>query len=83
MGVLLVNIGTPDAPSTEAVRRYLSEFLSDPRLVEYPRLLWWLILHGYILRVRPARSAALYREIWTEQGSPLLLHSSDIANGIR
>ena len=83
LGVLLVNLGTPDAPSTEAVRRYLNEFLSDPRLVEIPRLLWWLILHGYILRVRPARSAALYRKIWTEQGSPLLLHSFDIANGVQ
>lgn len=83
LGVLLVNLGTPGAPTTKAVRRYLREFLSDPRVVEYPPMLWRLILHGYVLRVRPARSAALYRKIWTEQGSPLLLHSSDIAMGIQ
>ncbi len=74
-GVLLVNLGTPDEPTTGAVRRYLNEFLSDPRVVEAPRWLWWLVLHGYILRVRPARSAAAYRKIWTEAGSPLLVNS--------
>ena len=83
LGVLLVNLGTPAAPTEEAVRQYLNEFLSDPRVIEYPRLLWWLVLHGYILRVRPKRSAAQYRKIWTEQGSPLLLHSIDIANGVQ
>ncbi len=72
LGILLINLGTPDAPTTSAVRRYLAEFLSDPRVVEMPRLLWMLILHGIILRARPARSAAAYREVWTEQGSPLL-----------
>ncbi len=72
LGVLLVNLGTPDAPTTGAVRRYLAEFLSDPRVVEMPRLLWMPILHGVILRTRPARSAAAYRQVWTEQGSPLL-----------
>ena len=56
--VLLVNLGTPDAPTPAALRRYLAEFLSDPRVVEIPRLLWWLILNGLILRVRPAKSAA-------------------------
>ncbi|MCG9720621.1 ferrochelatase [Shewanella sp. Isolate7] len=70
--VLLMNLGTPDAPTTGAVRRYLAEFLSDPRVVEIPKLLWMLILHGIILRVRPAKSAALYQSIWTEQGSPLM-----------
>lgn len=79
LGVLLVNLGTPAAPTTSAVRRYLGEFLADPRVVELSRPLWRLILHGYILRVRPARSAAAYRKIWTEQGSPLLLFSRDIA----
>ena len=79
LGVLLVNLGTPDDPSPAAVRRYLKQFLSDPRVVELPRLLWWVILHGFILRVRPARSARLYQKIWTEHGSPLLLHSRDIA----
>lgn len=69
--MLLVNLGTPDAPNTRAVRRYLAQFLSDPRIVETPRLLWKPILHGVILRIRPARSAALYRKIWTPEGSPL------------
>ncbi len=77
LGVLLVNLGTPDAPTAGAVRRYLAEFLSDPRVVEMPRLLWMLILHGIILRTRPARSAAAYREVWTEQGSPLLAISRE------
>ena len=82
-GVLLVNLGTPSAPTTRAVRKYLAEFLFDPRVVELPRPLWWLILHGYILRTRPAKSAAAYREIWTEQGSPLSLNTMDIAAGIQ
>ena len=82
-GILLVNLGTPDAPTTTAVRRFLKQFLSDPRVVEYPRLLWWLILNGVILRIRPSRSAAAYREIWTEDGSPLLLHSRKLAEGVR
>lgn len=69
--VLLVNLGTPDAPDKRAVRRYLAEFLSDPRIVELPRKLWKPILHGVILRVRPTRSAGLYAKIWTPQGSPL------------
>jgi ferrochelatase len=81
-GVLLVNIGTPDAPSAIAVRRYLREFLSDPRIVELPRWLWWLILHGYILRVRPARSAKAYRKIWTDRGSPLLLNSQALTASV-
>ena len=72
LGVLLVNLGTPDAPTTSAVRRYLAEFLSDPRVVAIPRFLWQLILHGIVLRVRPKRSAAAYQSVWTEQGSPLL-----------
>ena len=71
-GVLLVNLGTPDEPTASAVRRYLAEFLADPRVVEIPKLIWMMILHGIILRVRPAKSAALYKEIWTEEGSPLL-----------
>ena len=70
-GVLLVNLGTPDAPTPAALRRYLAEFLSDPRVVEIPRLLWWLILNGVILRVRPAKSAAKYASVWTPEGSPL------------
>jgi protoporphyrin/coproporphyrin ferrochelatase len=69
--VLLVNLGTPDAPTAAALRRYLAEFLSDPRVVEIPRLLWWPILHGIILRTRPARSAAKYASVWLPEGSPL------------
>jgi len=76
-GVLLVNLGTPDAPDTPSVRRYLREFLSDPRVIEFPRWLWKIILHGIILRVRPSRSAALYRSVWTEAGSPLLVLSRE------
>jgi len=76
-GVLLVNLGTPDAPTTAAVRRYLAEFLSDRRVVEMARPLWMLILHGIILRTRPSRSAAAYSKVWTEQGSPLLAISQD------
>lgn len=72
LGVLLLNLGTPDAPTVSAVRRYLAEFLWDPRVVELSRPLWWLILHGVILRVRPARSARAYQSVWTESGSPLL-----------
>jgi ferrochelatase len=73
--VLLVNLGSPDAPTPSALRRYLGEFLSDPRVVEIPRPLWWLILHGVLLRVRPRRSAAKYAAIWTPDGSPLLTWS--------
>jgi len=71
-GVLLTNLGTPDAPTTTAVRAYLKEFLWDPRVVEQPRWLWWLILNGIILNTRPAKSAALYQTVWTDDGSPLL-----------
>lgn len=83
LGVLLVNLGTPDEPTTRAVRHYLAEFLSDPRVIETPRWLWWPILHGFILRVRPRRSAKNYRKIWTEQGSPLLVHSQAIAEQLQ
>jgi len=79
IGVLLTNLGTPDSPQTTDVRRYLKEFLSDPRVVETPRPIWWLILNGIILRTRPQRSAAAYRKVWTEQGSPLLKIARDQA----
>ncbi len=69
--IVLCNLGTPDAPTPAAVRRYLAEFLSDPRVVEIPRLLWLPLLHGVILRLRPARSAKKYASIWTAEGSPL------------
>ncbi len=69
--ILYCNLGTPDAPTAAALRRYLAEFLSDARVVEIPRLLWLAILHGIILRVRPAKSAHKYASIWTSEGSPL------------
>jgi ferrochelatase len=71
-GVLLTNLGTPEAPTASALRAYLKEFLWDPRVVEQPRWLWWLILHGVILNIRPARSAKSYQTVWTDDGSPLL-----------
>jgi len=71
IGVLLVNLGTPDAPTATAVRRYLAEFLSDRRVVEIPPLLWQPILRGIVLRTRPAKSAHAYRQVWSEDGSPL------------
>lgn len=83
VGVLITNLGTPDAPQTGAVRRYLKEFLSDPRIVELPRALWWLVLNGVILNIRPARSAAAYRSVWTERGSPLLMHTQDQAQALQ
>ena len=78
-GILLVNLGTPDAPTPQAVRRYLKEFLGDARVVELPRALWWLILNGIILNVRPKRSAAKYASIWTPEGSPLRVHTEQQA----
>jgi ferrochelatase len=74
-GILLINLGTPDAPTSAALRRYLAEFLWDKRLVDLPRPLWWLILHGIILRTRPAKSARAYQRVWSEEGSPLLVIS--------
>ncbi|MBA3834826.1 MAG: ferrochelatase [Sphingomonas sp.] len=71
VGVLLINLGTPDAPDAPAVRRYLAEFLSDPRVIEIPAIAWKPILHGIILRTRPAKSAHAYRQVWTNDGSPL------------
>src|SRR5690348_9907507 len=71
VGVLLINLGTPDAPEPGAVRRYLAEFLSDPRVVEIPWFVWKPILHGIVLRTRPKKSAHAYRQVWMEEGSPL------------
>ncbi len=77
-GILLTQIGTPDALTVKGVRQYLKKFLSDPRVIEVPRMIWWPILHGFILRVRPKRSLKLYQEIWTDEGSPLLIYSENI-----
>lgn len=74
-GVLLINLGTPDAPTKQAVKPYLKEFLSDPRVVEIPRAIWWLILNGVILNTRPKKSAQKYASIWTSEGSPLRFHT--------
>jgi len=82
-GVVLVNLGTPAAPTTAAVRRYLVQFLSDPRIVELPRAVWKPILHGVILRIRPPRSAALYQKIWTPEGSPLLTGTAALAGRVQ
>jgi len=74
-GILLVNLGTPDAPTAQAVRPYLKQFLGDPRVVEIPKAIWWLILNGIILNVRPKKSAAKYASIWLAEGSPLRVYT--------
>jgi len=81
--VVLVNLGTPDAPTTKAVRRYLKQFLSDPRVVEIPRAIWWAILHGVILPFRSSKSAHKYASIWTNEGSPLKVHTDKQATLLR
>ena len=81
--VLLVNLGTPEAPTAPALRRYLKQFLSDPRVVEIPRPIWWLILNGIILNVRPKQSARKYAQIWTPDGSPLKVHTEKQAKLLR
>ncbi len=73
--ILLINLGTPEAPTAQAVKPYLREFLSDPRVVEIPRLIWWFILNGIILNTRPKKSAAKYASIWMPEGSPLKVHT--------
>jgi ferrochelatase len=82
VGVLLINLGTPEAPTAKALRPYLRQFLSDPRVIEISRPLWWLILNLFILTRRPKASAELYANIWTEEGSPLLLTSQRIAAAV-
>ena len=83
IGVLLVNLGTPDSPTTSAVRRYLSEFLSDPRIVEIPKIAWWFILNIIILNIRPKKSRNLYKKIWSKDGSPLLVISNKIKDKLK
>ncbi|MGH8456658.1 MAG: ferrochelatase [Stenotrophobium sp.] len=82
-GVLLINLGTPDAPTPAAIRRYLREFLSDRRVVEAPRVLWYPVLYGFILPFRPRRLARAYASVWTNQGSPLLAISQAQATKLR
>ena len=74
-GILLINLGTPEAPTGKALRPYLKQFLSDRRVVEIPRLIWWLILNGVILNIRPKKSAEKYAQIWSDEGSPLYVHT--------
>jgi protoporphyrin/coproporphyrin ferrochelatase len=81
--ILLCNLGTPDAPDAAALRRYLAQFLGDPRVVEIPRAVWWPILHGVILRLRPAKSARKYAAIWTSDGSPLAVWTEKQAKMLR
>jgi protoporphyrin/coproporphyrin ferrochelatase len=83
VGLLLINLGTPDAPEAAAVRRYLAEFLSDPRVIEIPKLAWKPILHGIILRTRPRKSAEAYNQIWTNEGSPLRVIAQRQAEALR
>lgn len=82
IGVLVAHLGTPDAPTPAALRRYLRQFLSDPRVIELPRWKWLPVLHLLVLTTRPAKSAALYRKIWTSEGSPLLVHTRAVANAV-
>jgi ferrochelatase len=82
-GVLLINLGTPEAPTAPALRKYLKQFLWDPRVVELPRLLWWLILNGIILNIRPRKSAEKYAKIWMPEGSPLKVHTERQAKLLR
>jgi ferrochelatase len=83
IGVLLINLGTPDAPHARAVRRYLAEFLSDPRVVEIPAIAWKPILYGFILPTRPRRSAEAYNQVWTNEGSPLAVIARRQAQALR
>ena len=81
--VLLINLGTPEAPTEEAVREYLREFLWDPKVVQIPRALWWVILNFFVLKKRPAQSAKAYQKVWTDEGSPLLVNSKRIQLGLQ
>lgn len=83
LGVLLVNLGSPAAPTTSAVRRFLRQFLSDPRVIEVNRVLWMFVLNVIILPFRSSKSAALYQRVWTEDGSPLLLYSRQLESSVQ
>ena len=83
IGVLICNLGTPDSYSVKDVRRFLKEFLSDGRVIEIPKIIWWFILYGVILTLRPRKSAKLYKSVWTENGSPLLVHSKKMVQKIK
>ena len=82
IGVLLAQLGTPDAPTPSALRRYLRQFLSDRRVIEVNRVVWWFLLNCIILVTRPFRSARLYKRVWTDEGSPLLSITKRQARGV-
>lgn len=82
IGVVITNLGTPEAPTKQALKPYLREFLSDPRVVEVPRLIWWFVLNGIILNIRPKRSAQAYATVWSDQGSPLMVHTRNQAEAL-
>ncbi len=83
IGVLITNLGTPEAPTKQALRPYLKQFLSDPRVVEVPKAIWWFILNGIILNTRPKKSAEAYSTVWSEEGSPLLVHTKNQTKGLQ
>ena len=83
VGILICNLGTPDSFKTKDVRRFLKEFLSDGRVIEIPKIIWWFILNGIILIFRPSKSAKLYKSVWTEEGSPLMVYSEKLVNKLR
>tara|TARA_X000000368_G_scaffold399450_1_gene370429 strand:- start:356 stop:1351 length:996 start_codon:yes stop_codon:yes gene_type:complete len=83
IGILITNLGTPDEPNKKSLKKYLREFLSDNRVIDYNRVLWYIILHGIILNTRPKKSAKLYKKIWTKKGSPLMVHMTDIVDKLQ
>ncbi|MCA9974063.1 MAG: ferrochelatase, partial [Anaerolineales bacterium] len=83
IGVLVVNLGTPQAPTKQALRPYLREFLSDRRVIDYPRWLWYPVLYGIILNTRPRKSAAAYAAIWMDEGSPLYVYSQRLVSQLQ
>ncbi|MDP6698213.1 MAG: ferrochelatase, partial [Candidatus Latescibacteria bacterium] len=83
IGVLVAQLGTPETPTARALRPYLREFLSDPRVIDLHPLRWYPILYLFVLTLRPKRSAALYANIWTDEGSPLMVHSRAQTRGLQ
>ena len=82
-GILITNLGTPDEPTKSSLKTYLKQFLSDQRVIETPKAIWWPILNGIVLNTRPAKSAKNYKSVWTENGSPLLYHTKSQLNKIK
>ena len=83
IGVLICNLGTPESYQTKDVRRFLRQFLSDGRVIEIPKIIWWFILNGIILTLRPSKSAKLYKSVWTKEGSPLLVFSKKLIEKLK